>query len=333
MVGQFFSGHITILVLLLAWNKVFCFRPLGEGKELKNRESDLDLEFSDTINGEVTNTDQNVLYINHGGGATSSIRRNLVVPPQFTPHVNSYPNSLFDSNYPGIPLVNYALEEDIPLSFERRNGEQDATFNALPQPQAQQQFYRPNAQQNRPFVPEYTTPSPSPHTPPPPSIGLPPASSPSPNQQHFNQVNAPYRQPQPQPQPYQPGPQQMPPDFFNFFESPFQNPPPPPPPPAQPQSSPTPLFQRRRLTVNNNVPDISHNSIGGGYPAYNYYKGDEEDAAAKWPKIFKFTDGRINLSEFEKDKKLGKVKFAKEEPLFDNVRRDSFLILHGGTYS
>ena len=98
------------------------------------------------------------------------------------------------------------------------------------------------------------------------------------------------------------------------------------------------LFQRRRLSIQNTPNnEISHNSLSpiSGYPNYNYYAGPEEsDASAKWPKIFRFTDGRINLYDFEKDKKIGRIKFSKDEdPLFDGVRRDSFLILHGGTYS
>lgn len=81
--------------------------------------------------------------------------------------------------------------------------------------------------------------------------------------------------------------------------------------------------------------DFNHNSLG--YPSYTYYKGggDENPALTNWPKIFKFTDGRVNLSDFEKQKKLGKIKFGKggKDAYFDNISRDSFLILHGGTYS
>lgn len=86
-------------------------------------------------------------------------------------------------------------------------------------------------------------------------------------------------------------------------------------------------FQRRRLSVNS----INDNSLGYGYPSYTYYKGEDE-AATKWPKIFKFTDGRVNLSDFERNKKIGKVKF-KESSDWNDIRRDSFLILHGGSYN
>ncbi|XP_074596136.1 uncharacterized protein LOC141851301 [Brevipalpus obovatus] len=89
-------------------------------------------------------------------------------------------------------------------------------------------------------------------------------------------------------------------------------------------------FQRRRLAMNS-IHNNNDNSLGYGYPPYNYYRGEDE-AATKWPKIFKFTDGRVNLSDFERNKKLGKVKFTKKDA-FDDVRRDSFLILHGGAYN
>lgn len=57
-----------------------------------------------------------------------------------------------------------------------------------------------------------------------------------------------------------------------------------------------------------------------------------------WPKIFRFTDGRINLHDFEREKKRSRVKFSqkmsksKSQALY-NIKRESFLILHGGTFS
>lgn len=55
-----------------------------------------------------------------------------------------------------------------------------------------------------------------------------------------------------------------------------------------------------------------------------------------WPKIFRFTDGRINLHDFEREKKRSRVKFshklAASKALY-NIKRESFLILHGGTFS
>jgi len=77
--------------------------------------------------------------------------------------------------------------------------------------------------------------------------------------------------------------------------------------------------------------------------------GAESDGAAGssqkvWPKIFRFTDGRINLSEFEKQKKIrlsnknqhNTENHIESAPIiFDGrqLRRKSFLILHGGIYS
>lgn len=114
-----------------------------------------------------------------------------------------------------------------------------------------------------------------------------------------------------------------------FFEGPFI------PGPVNPQLNPQSApyngengFQRRRLTTNS----VHDNTLGYGYPSYTYYKGEDE-AATKWPKIFKFTDGRVNLSDFERSKKLGKIKFTKKNDYFDDIRRDSFLILHGGAYN
>ena len=139
-------------------------------------------------------------------------------------------------------------------------------------------------------------------------------------------------------------------------EAPVQDPPPPPPPPPAgeqpdnpffnfdgpelfgglggpfdifgPQSNP--VFQRRRLT-SNNMPDVNQNSIG--YPPYSHYKGEDNAPVTNWPKIFKFTDGRSNLYEFEKQKKQNKIKFSSKETYFDHISRDSFLILHGGTFA
>lgn len=62
-----------------------------------------------------------------------------------------------------------------------------------------------------------------------------------------------------------------------------------------------------------------------------------------WPKIFKFTDGRANLSEFEREKKvrlskshlIDKNNQIDSQVIFDGrpIRRKSFLILHGGILS
>lgn len=61
-----------------------------------------------------------------------------------------------------------------------------------------------------------------------------------------------------------------------------------------------------------------------------------------WPKIFRFTDGRINLSDFEKQKKIrlsnknqhGENHIESAPLMFDGrpLKRKSFLILHGGVF-
>lgn len=63
-----------------------------------------------------------------------------------------------------------------------------------------------------------------------------------------------------------------------------------------------------------------------------------------WPKIFRFTDGRINLADFEKQKKIrlsnknqhNSDNHIESAPvIFDGrqLKRKSFLILHGGIFS
>lgn len=75
--------------------------------------------------------------------------------------------------------------------------------------------------------------------------------------------------------------------------------------------------------------------------------GDSEQTAPGqkvWPKIFRFTDGRINLADFEKQKKirlsnknqLNSDNHIESAPvIFDGrqLKRKSFLILHGGIFS
>lgn len=73
---------------------------------------------------------------------------------------------------------------------------------------------------------------------------------------------------------------------------------------------------------------------------------DSESASGQkvWPKIFRFTDGRINLSDFEKQKKIrlssknqhNTENHIESAPImFDGrqLKRKSFLILHGGVFS
>ena len=61
-----------------------------------------------------------------------------------------------------------------------------------------------------------------------------------------------------------------------------------------------------------------------------------ENEFGPWPKIFRFTEGRTNLHDFEREKKRSRIKFSpkvsKSQALY-NIKRESFLILHGGTFS
>ncbi|XP_075587901.1 uncharacterized protein LOC124494268 isoform X3 [Dermatophagoides farinae] len=94
-------------------------------------------------------------------------------------------------------------------------------------------------------------------------------------------------------------------------------PPPQPPPPPPPSSS---IFANEIIPTGNEF-DTNFPTTGG---------------LVSWPKIFRFTDGRINLHDFEREKKRSRIKFShklgKSHPLF-NIKRDSFLILHGGTFN
>jgi hypothetical protein len=415
----------------------------------------VDLEYSDSSNGEVTNTDQQAVYIDHGGGAISSIRRSFAIP--FSPHVSSYPSTLFDRQQqpPQSSTINQPTQNiqspvtsslhhhpndfnrDITTGFLRRaGGSEERTFDdpSFDEPREVDNSFQvdpgvdrdDNIKNHR--IEDYTDSPPTTHRrssfqenhvndqrsqtppPPPPPLGLPvpptnfglrtnrlsgdllrvteaerrqntrespeteinrrsfKASENHPrsnsnfddqpqngqnhrrnqnyNNGHNNAINPvnPFLNPL--------GPltntftQGLSPDLFSLFESPFTSPLAGlPSPSSNAAGNQDNLFQRRRLAINNVVPDIVHNGIAGnnngGYnpSSYNYISGDQRGSAAteedgmKWPKIFKFADGRINLNDFERDKKLGKIQFIKKEPVFDNVRRNSFLILHGGTYS
>lgn len=300
-----------MLPLLLTVLNALC-----SAKSFKHEET-MDLMYSDSSHGE-TAAQQQVLYIDHGGGAISQIRRTSYIQPQapsvpqapFSPHVNFYPNALFDGggggggggydegnffNFPG---------GDIPRIFERRSGDNTPRTDVsppTPAPPLNQHPPPPNPKveiEDKVTLPVPIAPASVP--PPPPPVNDPQLSP------FFNFVQ---------------------PELFPFFNGPFA-------PLASPLAPPMPpLFQRRKLTVNNHVQDLNHNTIG--YPSYTYYKGGGEDnpSLTNWPKIFKFTDGRANLSEFEKQKKHGKIKFSSKDAFFDNISRDSFLILHGGTYT
>lgn len=404
---------------------VIRIRTQGSPSSPSRSVTDEDLEFSDTSHGEVTNSDQQVVYINHGGGAVSSIRRSFAVP--FTPHVSSYPTTLFEgsNNQAGAgnsdPDVGPEYRRDVnDAGFARRAGgdaDEDRPFEGnfddhnlrtdsfAPDVGDHPVTHEPGITGHQPIHPS-SAPLGLPV--PPTSFGsrtsgiaplvnhvnhntnpvsnhrlhdhriaepdqrnarinFPPAPKPfnqppnpitgrnnnnnnnnhPPNMYHnsiannnnINRVNPLLNAFSPIASGF---PQALNPDFFSLFDAPFA---PigaagfPPPVTNSNNNNNDNLFQRRRLSVQN-APnnEISHNSLVpvAGYPNYNYYAGNEEGeamSAAKWPKIFKFSDGRINLYEFEKDKKIGRIKFSKDEdPLFDGVRRDSFLILHGGTY-
>jgi len=370
---QFLLGHSLSLSALAIILLSFCNLIICQTQtQSKGRAKITDLLYSDTNHGQTAAAQQQVVFIDHGGGAVSQIRRTSYIQPNpapvpslpFRPHVNHYPNSLFENDFIEEPEPYFNFPEDIPRIFERRVGETTPNPNDIepqtpptipfiapeirPQhppeirlqhrPEIQPQ-HRPEIQlQHRPeirpqhlpqelpqpkideenvIIPKHIEPQrihpirPSlPSHPTHPTIPPHPIYPPSPQIQNENPINPFLNFAQP-------------PEIFPNFESPFDA--------FSPQIPP--LFQRRRLTLNNNVQDFNQNSIG--YPAYNYYKGggDDNPSLTNWPKIFKFTDGRANLFEFEKQKKHNKIKFMSKETYFDNISRYSFLILHGGTYT
>ncbi len=347
---------------------------LCETKSLEKKSHETDLIYSDTSHGETTAAQQQVVFINHGDGAVSQIRRTSYIQPKppplplvhFRPHINHYPNSIYENSFADEPYINFP--EDIPRVFERRIGE--TTPNPIesqptppppplpvPQPfrapeiRAQPLQEPPPLPVLQPFRTQPLQESP-PLPVPQPFRAQPPQEPPPPKIDDENEIihrdiERIQRIPHPTQPPYPIYPPRpklqndspinsffnfaQPPELFSNFDSPFD--------PFTPQIPP--LFQRRRLTINNNnnnnnnnnLHDFDHNSIG--YPSYTYYKGggDENPSLTNWPKIFKFTDGRASLYEFEKQKKLSKIKFNSKETYFDNISRDSFLILHGGAYT
>ncbi|KAI2806410.1 hypothetical protein BLOT_008366 [Blomia tropicalis] len=90
-----------------------------------------------------------------------------------------------------------------------------------------------------------------------------------------------------------------------------------------------PSLLDRRLNGQQPIPKLPH-ELGFS----NEVTTNEFDSGTSWPKIFRFTDGRINLHDFEREKKRSRVKFSQKNgksQALHNIKRDSFLILHGGT--
>lgn len=104
---------------------------------------------------------------------------------------------------------------------------------------------------------------------------------------------------------------------------------------------------------NQQIQQSSQQSLNQSPNAASQALGDQEMGSARqasatssssalgekeWPKIFRFTDGRANLSEFEREKKIRLSKNnhvdnqIDSQVIFDGrpLRRKSFLILHGG---
>lgn len=161
-------------------------------------------------------------------------------------------------------------------------------------------------------------------------------------------------------------------DPVNGMSSPFQVPPfsvpnhdsgaqPAPPPMAKPLAAadhidqgmgpalPFPLGPLPQLLGFQNQP--FDGAQQGDQPAHSNYhaamsptESDQSSGQKTWPKIFRFTDGRINLSDFEKQKKIrlssknhhNTENHIESAPIiFDGrqLKRKSFLILHGGIFS
>ncbi|XP_022244686.1 uncharacterized protein LOC111086380 [Limulus polyphemus] len=68
------------------------------------------------------------------------------------------------------------------------------------------------------------------------------------------------------------------------------------------------------------------------FPNYDILRGKAR--VKKYPKIFKFNDYRVNIVEFDREKKNGKIDDLAKADALDptNVPRKTFLILRGGVY-
>ncbi|XP_076333258.1 uncharacterized protein LOC143237653 isoform X2 [Tachypleus tridentatus] len=68
------------------------------------------------------------------------------------------------------------------------------------------------------------------------------------------------------------------------------------------------------------------------FPRYDIFKGKAR--IKEYPQIFSFNDERINIVEFDRDKKNGKIRGLRKTGVLDpdNVPRNKFLILHGGIF-
>jgi hypothetical protein len=86
----------------------------------------------------------------------------------------------------------------------------------------------------------------------------------------------------------------------------------------------------------------NHHAAAAPQPEAEMSGGGGGSGQKTWPKIFRFTDGRINLSDFEKQKKIrlsnknqhGENHIESAPIMFDGrqLKRKSFLILHGGVF-
>lgn len=124
------------------------------------------------------------------------------------------------------------------------------------------------------------------------------------------------------------------PDFPNFFsdhKDPFPNFPefsfPTLPPAIKRAWEPDTEVQTQR-------PVIDQNNFDARRPLVKKY--DIVLGHTRFPKIFRFNEERINIEDFDREKKLRLYKLSKEgqneiEP--ENVKRDHLLILHGGIFT
>ncbi|XP_076312316.1 uncharacterized protein LOC143225946 [Tachypleus tridentatus] len=67
-------------------------------------------------------------------------------------------------------------------------------------------------------------------------------------------------------------------------------------------------------------------------PKYTIFRGNTK--AEEYPKVFRFNEKRINIVEFDRDKKSGRIENLEKGDILDpdNIPRKKFLIFHGGVY-
>lgn len=122
--------------------------------------------------------------------------------------------------------------------------------------------------------------------------------------------------------------QPLKPEFFNFF-------PPKMSPANQINNNPAIIsfldFMRKSHLPHQNVTGMPSSQGVQSDPSYLSPRSSDVQMSA-FPKVFTFSDERVNLEDFEKAKKSGKMPPIYSGPMMHMAPRDSYLMLHGGNF-